>query len=178
MHQDLTLDVPAPVYYPPANERLILGRAVTIGDQTCSIVGERRPPHYRGGISVTMLRRKARRLRQRQTPAEEFLWELLRNRQLVGAKFRRQHEFGPYICDFYCHEALLVIECDGGYHDALDQRERDKRRDMYLRECGLTVVRFTNAEVLHETERVLERIAVHLAGPSPHPPPRGRGGRT
>jgi very-short-patch-repair endonuclease len=76
--------------------------------------------HFRGGRSFSTLLEQARELRARQTPAEELLWQLLRNRQLHGAKFRRQHQFGSFILDFYCHEAHLAIECDGAPHPGRD----------------------------------------------------------
>jgi len=68
---------------------------------------------YRGGYQFSGLREVARELRKAQTSAEELLWQLLRKRQLFGFKFRRQHQFGDYVADFYCHEAKLVVECDG-----------------------------------------------------------------
>ena len=108
------------------------------------------------------MKQKARELRAKQTKAEGFLWELLRNRQLGDAKFRRNHQFGDYICDFYCHEAKLVIECDGEVHNTPERRELDRKRDIYLRSQGLTILRFENSRVLQATDSVLEEIASHL----------------
>jgi len=62
------------------------------------------------------LKKRARELRQAQTDGETLLWDLLRDRQLGGVKFRRQHQFGDYICDFFSEEARLVVECDGAAH--------------------------------------------------------------
>ncbi|MBA4147633.1 MAG: DUF559 domain-containing protein [Verrucomicrobia bacterium] len=118
--------------------------------------------HYRGGFDFAGLTIKARELRKNQTPAEELLWELLRDRQLMGAKFRRQHQFGEYICDFFCNEAKLVVECDGEPHSANARKKHDAKRDAYLRSQGLTVVRFENARVLNDTDAVLREIATHL----------------
>ncbi|MCL6613063.1 MAG: endonuclease domain-containing protein [Firmicutes bacterium] len=59
---------------------------------------------------------RCRELRQTATDAEELLWGLIRDRQLCGAKFRRQHPGGPFVLDFYCHEAKLAVELDGGVH--------------------------------------------------------------
>ena len=73
----------------------------------------RKARQYRGGYQFSGLKELARELRKEQTSAEALLWELIRNRQLLGFKFRRQHQFGDYVADFYCHEALLVVECDG-----------------------------------------------------------------
>jgi len=134
--------------------------------------GEREIKHYRGGFQVAGMVERARELRERQTPAEEVLWELLRDRQLMDAKFRRQHQFGEYICDFYCHEAGLVVECDGEVHDSAKGRAHDKKRDAYLRSQKLKVIRFKNAAVLHETENVLMEIAKELPSTSG----RGAGG--
>ena len=128
--------------------------------------------HYRGGFAFAGLKERAQELRQTQTEAESLLWELLRDRQLVGAKFRRQHQFGDYICDFYSDEAKVVIECDGPVHDAPERRKADHQRDAYLRSQGLTVLRFDNDRVLNDTEAVLAKIASHLPSPSG----RGAGG--
>ena len=98
----------------------------------------------------------ARRLRREQTDAETKLWQLLRDRQVEGAKFRRQHPIPPYVVDFYCHQAGLVVEVDGGQHS--DQRRYDEERSRFLEERGLRVLRFWNHEVLNETEAVLEKI--------------------
>ena len=69
---------------------------------------------YRGGYQFAGLVELARELRKRQTSAEALLWQLLRDRRLLGYKFRRQHQFGDYVTDFYCREAGLAIELDGG----------------------------------------------------------------
>jgi very-short-patch-repair endonuclease len=117
---------------------------------------------YRGGYQFAGLLERARELRQKQTPAESLLWELLRNRQLLGFKFRRQHQFGDYITDFYCHEAKLVIECDGSAHDSNEAWHHDQNRDAYLIAQGLRVLRFTNYRILNETAGVLDEIASYL----------------
>ena len=127
---------------------------------------------YRGGYQVAGLVERARELRKKQTTAEALLWELLRNRQFLGFKFRRQHQFGDYIADFYCHEAQLVIECDGGVHNPNEAWHHDQERDAYMIAQGLRVLRFTNERILNETENVLKEIAVYL----PSPPGRGAGG--
>ena len=82
--------------------------------------------HYRGGFDFAGLKKRARELRAKQTEAEGFLWELVRDRQLGDAKFRRNHQFGDYICDFYCHEAMLVIECDGEVHNTPERQALDR----------------------------------------------------
>ncbi|WP_370630421.1 endonuclease domain-containing protein [Methylococcus sp. Mc7] len=98
------------------------------------------------------------------------MWELLRNRQFIGLKFRRQHQIGEYVADFYCDEHKLVIELDGDVHSTSAQATKDKTRDAYMTSLGLTVVRIRNAEFLADPKAVLERIAVV------RPSPSGRGG--
>jgi type I site-specific restriction-modification system R (restriction) subunit len=128
--------------------------------------------HYRGGFDFAGLVKRAREMRENPTTAEDMLWSLLRNRQLADAKFRRQHQFGEYIIDFFCNEAKLVVECDGESHNTPERQNLDRQRDTYLKSQGLTVLRFDNAKVLSETEAVLRKIADHL----PSPPGRGAGG--
>lgn len=105
---------------------------------------------------------RAKSLRQNSTDAEKKLWSLLRNRQLKGCKFRRQHALADYIADFYCHEKKLVIELDGKSHKERDTKTYDAARSKLLRDHGITVIRFWNAEVMNETEKVLAKIAGHL----------------
>ena len=126
---------------------------------------------YRGGYQFAGLRELARELRKKPTSAEEILWQLLRNRQLLGFKFRRQHQFGDYVADFYCREAHLVIECDGSVHEGKDQWHHDQNRDVYMIGHGIRVLRFTNERVLNDTEGILNEIAKYL----PLPLGEGRG---
>ncbi|MCG3197115.1 MAG: hypothetical protein GHCLOJNM_01599 [bacterium] len=97
-----------------------------------------------------------RQLRREQTDAEQLLWSLLRDRRFLGFKFRRQHPIEPYALDFYCHEARLAIELDGGQHNEPDARARDERRTAFLEAQGIRVLRFWNNEMLTNTEGVLE----------------------
>lgn len=101
-------------------------------------------------------RRLATELRRNQTDAESTIWLALRNRGLAGYKFRRQHPIGPYIVDFYCADARLTIEVDGGQH--AENKAYDSRRTEYLERAGYRVIRFWNNEVLKNTEGVLETI--------------------
>ena len=110
-----------------------------------------------------------RELRRRETPAEKLLWDHLRNRKLFDQKFLRQHPicvtfaFGRYlyyIPDFYCHKAKLVIEADGPIH--LLKKEYDENRDEALKALGLKILRFDNAQILNETQMVLEKIKEYL----------------
>jgi type I restriction enzyme R subunit len=77
----------------------------------------------------------------------------------MNLKFRRQHQFGNYIADFYCDEQKLIIELDGGVHNNKDQAKHDHKRDAYLASMGLTVLRFGNKEFLANPENILNRIA-------------------
>lgn len=105
---------------------------------------------------------RSRALRRGSTDAERVLWQRLRDRQIAGAKFRRQHQRGPYILDFYCAEYRLAIEVDGGHHADSRQVTRDLRRTRYLEDSGVQVIRFTDSQVLTETEAVLETIRLTL----------------
>jgi very-short-patch-repair endonuclease len=89
---------------------------------------------------------QARRLRREMTVAETMLWRGLRNRG-IGARFRRQVPVGPYVADFVCIEARLIVELDGPPHDKLEQRLYDMRRDTWLRKQGWQVLRFSNEDV-------------------------------
>lgn len=105
---------------------------------------------------------KAEMLRAGMTKAEHALWDRLANNQLNGFKFRRQHPIGPYVADFYCHKAKLVIEVDGKDHNQVEQKEYDKDRDFDMKEQGIKVLRFKNEEVLHDIEYVISTIASEL----------------
>jgi very-short-patch-repair endonuclease len=95
-------------------------------------------------------------LRREMTPAERKLWSRLRAGRLEGFHFRRQQIVEPYIVDFYCHQAALVVEVDGGVH--LEQQEYDRQREQDLRDAGLRVIRFWNTDVNQNLDGVLEEI--------------------
>ena len=92
------------------------------------------------------------------TEAEEILWANLRGRKLNNLKFRRQHPVGKFILDFYCHEKMLAVEVDGKIHETEDVKEKDDGRTYMLTEWGITVVRFSNEEVIDDLHTVLETI--------------------
>lgn len=102
----------------------------------------------------------ARILRRDRTEAEARLWRYLRNRQMEGAKFRFQSPVGPYVADFLCVEARLIVELDGGQHGI--QIEKDAVRTKALEAAGYMVIRFWNNEALANTEGVLETIRLAL----------------
>jgi very-short-patch-repair endonuclease len=104
---------------------------------------------------------KARQLRRFQTDTEKRLWQVLRNRQLAGHKFRRQYPIGPYIVDFVCWEQRLVVELDGGQH--MEQQAYDERRSVYLNQQGFHVVRFWNNDVLNNLDGVVHALTLALS---------------
>jgi very-short-patch-repair endonuclease len=102
---------------------------------------------------------KAKALRRDMTAAEKRLWTKLRNREVENALFRKQVPIGPFIADFCCLRALLVVEVDGGQHDA---SPRDQERDAWLARNGYRVLRLWNNEVMGNMEGVIEVIAQAL----------------
>eukprot|EP01136_Pigoraptor_vietnamica_P003769 Opistho-1_new@33414 len=115
----------------------------------------------------------AARLRRDRTGAEDRFWQAVRNRQLDGFKFRFQHSLGPFVADFACLEAMLIVELDGGQHSEV----RDVRRTAYLEAKGFRVLRFWNHDVLENLEGVLTVVGDALAQvrsrrPSPNPLPQ------
>jgi very-short-patch-repair endonuclease len=110
---------------------------------------------------------RAKELRQSMTSAERILWERLRDRRLAGIKFRRQHPIGSFIVDFYCAEARLVIEVDGGIHH--EQTEADIFRSQELEAQGYRVIRFTNQRVGSDLESVLADIQAACQSKAPLP---------
>ena len=117
---------------------------------------------------MKLLLERRRRLRRGSTDAEVVLWKHLRARQLESFKFRRQHPFGPFILDFYCAEARLAVELDGGQHFEPAAQIYDERRSTFLRRRGIRVLRFPTNHVFQQLGLVLESIAIALRdGPSP-----------
>ncbi len=114
------------------------------------------------------LRVQAKRLRSRQTDAEQRLWYHLRAHRFLGLKFKRQKPVGRYIVDFICHERRLIIEVDGGGH--AHQTAYDHERDTWLRERGYRVLRVWNHDVVQQLDGVLEQIRLAALAPSPPAP--------
>src|SRR5947209_8239832 len=98
----------------------------------------------------------ARSLRWNLTDPERLLWKHLRRRRVDGFRFRRQRPFGPYVCDFICLEARLIVALDGSQH--LDRAEYDAQRDAFMRSFGYRVLRFWNGDVTAHTAVVLDTI--------------------
>jgi adenine-specific DNA-methyltransferase len=111
----------------------------------------------------------ARHLRRNQTEAEQRLWYFFRARRFDDHKFRRQKPMGPYVVDFCCVKARLIIEIDGGQH--AERTKADQERTNYLNRQGFRVIRFWNHDVLDRTEYVLQEIWRALQPPSPRPLP-------
>ena len=107
---------------------------------------------------------RARSLRKSMSMPEALLWRVLRQRP-GGLKFRRQHPSGPFVADFFCHEARLVVEIDGEAHARGERPERDRVRDAWFAERSLSVVRVPAREVLRDVNAVVEGI-VAAARPS------------
>jgi len=126
--------------------------------------------HYRGGLDFSGLVERVRELRKKQTPAEEMFWELVRDRRFLGLKFRRQHQIGDYILDFYCHEARTAIELDGPVHKK--RKSKDMKRDAYLTSQGIHVIRIKNEDLLDDPEVTLKYLTQKI----PSPAGRGVGG--
>ncbi len=101
-------------------------------------------------------------LRRSMTEAEKLLWRKLRNRQVKGYRFRRQHPIRDFVVDFFCYDAKLIVELDGDVHNDPFQMERDKERTKVLKDLGLTEIRFSNDEVFNNPDEVVSKIADHL----------------
>ena len=114
---------------------------------------------------------RCRQLRRNQTDAERKLWSILRNRQLAGAKFRRQFSIGRYILDFYSPEHKFSVEADGGQHYEDEGRRKDHLRAEELSRLGVQILRFSDRDILNNVEGVCEVIQENIekrtAGPSP-----------
>ncbi|MDS4019495.1 MAG: endonuclease domain-containing protein [Candidatus Competibacter sp.] len=110
------------------------------------------------------LKPRRKELRAGMTPAEIRLWQALKHSQLEHLKFRRQHSIGPFIADFYCPAAKLVIELDGSAHDSESAQQQDRERTAYLVSLGLRVIRFENREVMENLEGVLAEIKNRVRG--------------
>ncbi len=102
--------------------------------------------------------RNAYELRKNPTEAEEILWGYLRDRQMEGVKFRRQHPLKKYAPDFFANELKLAIELDGGYHNDKVQRFYDKDREEIITSYQIVILRFTNEEVIYNIGYVLSMI--------------------
>jgi type I restriction enzyme R subunit len=101
-------------------------------------------------------RELCRELRRRNTPAEEFFWELVCDHRFDGLKFRRQHPIGQFVVDFYCSEHRVVIELDGPVHES--QTDQDRARDDAIKRTNIRIIRIKNDEVLDDPVGVLNHL--------------------
>ena len=108
------------------------------------------------------LKQYSRTLRRNMTDVEKLLWSRLKGKQLKGFQFNRQKPIGNYIVDFYCLPAKLVIEVDGGQHYTSDGKEKDRVRDDYMAQNGLSVLRFSDRDVFENLDGVVETIYRYL----------------
>jgi very-short-patch-repair endonuclease len=119
--------------------------------------------------SATRTRNQARHLRGHLSRSEVLLWVRLRARAPETPTFRRQHPIGPYITDFCCSTARLVVEIDGGVHSVADRMLRDAEREQFLREQGYRILRLSDKDVLRDPDAAAARIL----GEAGVPPPSG-----
>jgi 5-methyltetrahydrofolate--homocysteine methyltransferase len=128
-----------------------------------------------GSELYSILKEKAKEMRNKPTEAEKMLWNVLSNKGIENSKFRRQHIVGEYIADFICLEKRLIIEVDGAIHNDLAQIEHDKQRTEWLESKGFKVIRFTNNQVLSDFYNTIEKIRKGL-NTILVAPPSGAGG--
>lgn len=128
--------------------------------------------HY--GASHYMFKR-AETLRENMTPAETIMWNFLKANALQ-LKFRRQHPIANFIADFYCHSLKLIIEIDGDIHSNEDVKKYDEQRENYLKDLGLSILRFENEEVFNYFPDVITTIQNTISGLKSSSPPRRIGG--
>jgi very-short-patch-repair endonuclease len=100
----------------------------------------------------------AKELRKTETEAERILWLKLNRNQILGLQFRRQHPINIFIADFYCVRIKLLIEVDGSIHEIREYQEHDQGRSEMLNAFGITVIRFTNEQIIEEIDSTVEKI--------------------
>jgi very-short-patch-repair endonuclease len=119
------------------------------------------PSRYKRSLPFwNSLKPKVRKMRREPTPGEDALWQRLRNRQVEGYKFRRQHPIDHFVANFCCPERKLVVEVDGGVHD--NREVEDQVRSRFLENLGFRVMRFSNERVLSACDSVVAEIAATI----------------
>jgi len=116
------------------------------------------------------LKELAKNLRNNSTKAEIILWQKLKRKQMYGYDFHRQKPIDNYILDFYCYELNLVIEVDGYSHEFLEVYQKDIIKEKKMLELGINVLRFTDNQVLKDTENVLRAIEFYIENFEKHTP--------
>jgi len=104
------------------------------------------------------LKALARKLRNNSTKAEIILWLKLKNKQMYGCDFHRQKPIGNYILDFFCQALMLGIEVDGYSHELLEVYNKDVKKTTEIKKYGITILRFSDYQVLRDMENVLRAI--------------------
>ncbi len=117
---------------------------------------------FQGHYGLKSIQQAARLLRHRMTPSEKVLWNAIHKRKLEGLKFLRQHLIGISVVDFYCHEKQLAIEVDGGIHQSLDIKERDRYKQELIELYGINFFRCQADEVENDLAKVLERLCRYI----------------
>lgn len=100
----------------------------------------------------------AKELRKNETETEKILWTKLNKNQMMGLQFRRQHPINMFVADFYCAKIKLVIEIDGSIHEISEYQEHDLGRSEILNDFGITVIRFSNEQIIEDIESALKKI--------------------
>ena len=116
------------------------------------------------------LKEYARELRNNSTKTEIFLWMKLKGKQMYGYDFHRQKPIDNYILDFFCYELMLGIEVDGYSHEFLEVYEKDQVKENRMNELGITVLRFSDYQVLKDTENVIRAIEFFIEEFEKHTP--------
>ena len=116
------------------------------------------------------LKEFAKQLRNNSTKAEIILWQKLKRDQMYGYDFHRQKPIDNYILDFFCYELMLGIEVDGYSHEFLEVYEKDLIKEKKMNELGITVLRFSDYQVLKDTENVIRAIAFFIEEFEKHTP--------
>ena len=107
---------------------------------------------------MNIINQNARELRKNMTKQERILWNILKDKQFYGYKFRRQHPIENYIVDFICREEKIIIEIDGGQHNQPSDIEYDKKRTLFLESQGYTVIRFWNNDIDKNLDGVFKEL--------------------
>ncbi len=116
------------------------------------------------------LKELARQLRNSATKAEIILWQKLKRNQMYGYDFHRQKPIDNYILDFFCHELMLGLEVDGYSHEFLEVYEKDQLKEKRMNELGIIVLRFSDYQVLKDTENVIRAIEFYIEQFEKHTP--------
>ncbi|MBR5395485.1 MAG: DUF559 domain-containing protein [Bacteroidaceae bacterium] len=112
-------------------------------------------------LEYELLKNNAKANRSNMTEAESAFWQIAKSSSF-GQKCRRQYIIGEYIVDFFFRQSMTIVELDGGYHTTKEQQEEDRIRQNWLEQKGYKVLRFTNEQVLFDTDNTINEIIKHL----------------